>query len=77
MSFVAPRLSNGSVRLLVLLTKADKLNRSEAAAALVAAQSVLGELTTDEADMSVTLFSALKKTGIDDAAQVLRGWVGV
>ena len=29
LGFVAPRLSNGAVRLLVLLTKADKLNRSE------------------------------------------------
>ena len=75
MSFVAPRVGNGSVRLLVLLTKADKLNRSEATAALAQAQSVLGEITTDEADVAVALFSALKKTGIDDAATVLYGWV--
>ena len=75
MSFVAPRVGNGSVRLLVLLTKSDKLNRSEATAALVTAQAVLGELSTDEADVGVTLFSALKKVGIEDAAQVLRSWV--
>ncbi len=75
MSFVAPRVGNGSVKLLVLLTKSDKLNRSEAAASLANAQAVLGELGTDEADVGVTLFSALKKVGIEDAAQVLRGWV--
>ena len=75
MAFVAPRVGNGSVKLLVLLTKADKLNRSEAAAALAAAQATLSELATDEADMAVALFSALNRTGIDDAAVVLRGWV--
>jgi GTP-binding protein len=64
------------VKLLVLLTKADKLTRSEAALALAAAQSALGELTTDEADVGVTLFSALNKTGVGDAAVVLRSWVG-
>ena len=75
MSFVAPRVGNGSVKLLVLLTKSDKLNRSEATASLANAQAVLGELSTDEADVGVTLFSALKKVGIEDAAQVLRTWV--
>jgi GTP-binding protein len=75
MSFVAPRVGNGSVRLLVLLTKSDKLNRSEAGAAQAAAQAVLGEFATDEADVAVTLFSALKKVGIDDAAKALHGWV--
>ncbi len=75
MSFVGPRVDSGSVKLLVLLTKADKLNRSEAAAALVNAQAVLGEITTDEADVQVALFSALKKSGVSDAAQVLHSWV--
>ena len=75
MSFVAPRVGNGSVKLLVLLTKSDKLNRSEATAALASAQGVLGEITTDEADVGVALFSALKKVGIGDAARVLHSWV--
>ncbi len=75
MSFVAPRVGNGSVKLLVLLTKSDKLNRSEAASALASAQAALGEITTDEADVGVALFSALKKVGIGDAAKVLHGWV--
>ena len=75
LEFVSPRLGNGSVKLLVLLTKSDKLNRAEANAALATAQEVLGEVSTDEADVSVTLFSALKKSGVGDAASVLHGWV--
>ncbi len=74
LAFVAPRIGNGSVKMLVLLTKADKLNRSEQAAALAAAQEALADLTTEQADVSVALFSALKKTGIADAAVVLHGW---
>jgi GTP-binding protein len=74
LSFVAPRLSNGSVRLLVLLTKSDKLNRSETAAALTAAQQVLGDVSTEQADVSVATFSALKKSGVEEAATLLHAW---
>ena len=77
LDFVGSRIGNGSVKLLVLLTKADKLTRSESAAALSLAQKVLGELTTDEADVGVTLFSALKKTGVADAAVAVHRWAGV
>jgi GTP-binding protein len=75
LGFVAPRVGNGAVKLLVLLTKCDKLNRSEGAAALLAGQAALGELTTDEADVNVALFSALKKVGVGDAAVLLRSWI--
>jgi GTP-binding protein len=75
MSFVAPRVGSGSVKLLVLLTKSDKLNRSEGAIALLGAQQVLADLATDESDVGITLFSALKKQGIGDAAKVLHAWV--
>ena len=75
MSFVAPRVGNGSVKLLVLLTKVDKLNRSEAAATLDKAQEVLGEIASDESDVQVAMFSALKKSGVGDAAKVLHAWV--
>lgn len=74
LQFVSPRVGNGSVKLLVLLTKADKLSRKEARQALGGAQQALGEMTTDEADVGVTLFSALDKTGVGDAAVVLHGW---
>jgi GTP-binding protein len=75
LEFIAPRIGNGAVRLLVLLTKADKLNRRDAAAALVSAQLVLGEVTTDGADVGVALFSALKNVGVGDAARALHTWV--
>ncbi len=73
--FVRPRLVNGAVKLLVLLTKADKLNRRDADQALATAQAVLGEVATDESDLGMALFSALKKTGVGDAALSLRQWV--
>ena len=71
---MAPRVGNGAVKLLVLLTKSDKLNRAESQAALADAQSALGEMTTEEADVGVALISALKKVGGADAALVLHGW---
>jgi GTP-binding protein len=74
MSFIAQRVGSGQVRLLVLLTKADKLNRREADAALAAMQALLGEFGSDESDIGVTLFSALKKSGIEDAALALHAW---
>jgi GTP-binding protein len=75
LEFVAPRVGSGEVRLLVLLTKSDKLNRSEAATALASTQAALGELTSEHADIGITLFSALKKQGVGDAACVLRDWI--
>ena len=74
LDFIGPRIGNGSVKLLVLLTKADKLNRSESAVALSSAQILLGEVATDEADVGLVLFSALKKTGIADAAVAMHRW---
>ncbi len=74
LDLLAPRLANGQVRLLVLLTKADKLNRRDADAALAAAQEVLGALATENADIGVTLFSALSRQGLADAAETLRSW---
>ncbi len=75
LDFVAPRLANGAVKLLVLLTKSDKLNQQEARRALVAAQGFLADFATEQADISVTQFSALKKKGVGDAAATLHGWV--
>jgi len=75
LDFIATRVANGSVRLLVLLTKADKLARTERRTALAEAQGVLGAFATDESDIGVTLFSALDGQGIGDAAVALRRWV--
>jgi len=73
--FVASRVGVGEVRLLVLLTKADKLGRAEGARALAQAQRLLAAtLATPHADIGVALFSALTRQGVADAAMALRGW---
>ena len=74
LALLAPRLANGEVRLLALLTKSDKLNRSETQAAVRAAQDVLGDVSTDNADIGVTAFSALSRLGLSDVAQALHSW---
>lgn len=74
LQWIEPRVRTGMVRLLVLLTKADKLSRREADASLRATTEALGAYTSDEADIGVALFSALKKTGVGDVVQTLYGW---
>ncbi|MFL6693898.1 MAG: ribosome biogenesis GTP-binding protein YihA/YsxC [Ramlibacter sp.] len=63
---IRPRVEQG-LKFLILLTKADKLNRSEQTKALSIArlQSAGGE---------VKLFSALKKHGVGDTALLLWQW---
>jgi GTP-binding protein len=63
---IRPRVEQG-LKFLVLLTKADKLSRSDGAKALsiTRLQSGGGE---------VRLFSALKKQGVEEVAQLLYGW---
>jgi GTP-binding protein len=75
LALMAPRLANGEVRLLAVLTKADKLNRSDAQLALQAAQGVLADVSSESADIGVTLFSALKRQGVGDVAEALRNWI--
>ena len=74
LGFVAPRLANGAVRLLALLTKVDKLNRRDTDVALRAAAAVLAELATDQSELALSPFSALSRVGVGDAARVLHGW---
>jgi GTP-binding protein len=75
LALIAPRLANGEVRLLVLLTKADKLSRNEANKAVLAAQDVLAGVSTDNADIGITTFSALSRQGLGDVAMALHGWI--
>ncbi len=75
LALLSPRVGMGEVRLLVLLTKADKLNKSEAQLALNKAQAVLAELSTDNSDVAITLFSALSRQGLGDVAEVLHSWL--
>jgi GTP-binding protein len=56
----------------VLLTKADKLSREAARKILREAERELAGLLPNA---SVQLFSSLRKTGIEEAAPVFRGWL--
>jgi len=63
---IRPRVEQG-LKFLMLLTKADKLNRSEQAKALSIARLQAG-------GGEVKLFSALKKQGIEDTSLLLWRW---
>lgn len=69
------RLAGGALRLLVLLTKSDKLGRAPGARALRDAVGRLEPLLPEGADAAVALFSALDGSGVGDVAVTLRGWV--
>lgn len=56
----------------ILLTKADKLKKGAAAKQLLGVRKVLKD---EEFNVTVQMFSALKKTGIEDLQQVLDGWL--
>jgi len=63
---IRPRVEQG-LKFLIILTKADKLTRSEQAKALSIARLQAG-------GGEVKLFSALKKQGVDEVAQLLWEW---
>lgn len=63
---VRPRVEEG-LKFLILLTKADKLTRSEQA-------KVLSITRLQAGGGEVKMFSALKKQGVDDVAQLLWQW---
>ncbi|PVY56842.1 GTP-binding protein [Simplicispira sp. 125] len=63
---VRPRVEEG-LKFLVLLTKADKLTRAEQTKALS-----IGRLQAGGGE--VKMFSALKKQGVDETAQLLWQW---
>jgi GTP-binding protein len=56
----------------VLLTKADKLKRGPASASLL---SVRSQLTQFHPQATVQLFSALNNTGVEQAREVITGWL--
>jgi GTP-binding protein len=63
---IRPRVEEG-LKFLIVLTKADKLTRAEQAKALSIARLQAG-------GGEVKLFSALKKQGVDEVAQLLWDW---
>jgi GTP-binding protein len=60
-----------------LLTKSDKLTRQEGINALRATQKGLGEYRDagHAGELTVQLFSALKRTGLDEAHALIEGWL--
>jgi len=71
LEFVSPRVGNGAVKLLVVLTKIDKLNRREGDQAAAEATRVVEQAATDESDFSVATLSALSRVGVADVALFL------
>ncbi len=70
------RVHSAQLGLLVLLTKADKLNRYQAQQALQQVQTELqawSESASAQADVGVTLFSAASGLGVADVATALHG----
>jgi GTP-binding protein len=63
---IRPRVEEG-LHFLVLLTKSDKLTRAESTKALSIAKLQAG-------GGQAKLFSALKKQGVDDLAQLMWDW---
>jgi GTP-binding protein len=72
LEFVRPRIGNGTVKMLVLFTKADKLARRALDDALARAHDTLAPLVDESADVGVAAFSALGRQGVADAAVWLR-----
>lgn len=58
----------------VLLTKSDKLSRGAASATL---QAVRHELSVLGPQVTVQLFSSLKRSGVEEAERVVSGWLGL
>ena len=58
----------------VMLTKSDKLSRNEASATLALVRRELAALGPQ---VSVQLFSSLKKQGVDEAETRVREWLGL
>lgn len=58
----------------VLLSKADKLTRQEQTKTL---RTVKADLADLGCPVSVQLFSSLKRSGVPEAAGVLKGWLGL
>lgn len=59
-------------RVLVLLSKADKLSRTAGATTV---QQVRSALRAKAMDAEVMLFSAPKRTGVEEARDLLEGWL--
>ena len=59
-----------------MLTKSDKLSRSEAARTLAYTRAEIGAEGAADARVSAQLFSATAKVGLDEARGVVMRWLG-
>ena len=74
MDFISQRVKTGQIKLLVLLTKCDKLGQRDQSLAVAAAQQVLGEFVTEASDVAVVLFSSMRRVGVEDVAEQMLAW---
>ena len=58
-----------------LLTKADKLTNQEQIKLLRTAKADMAKLFPDNTNLTLQLFSSLKKTGIEEVEKVVGGWL--
>ncbi len=63
--------ADSDLPILVLLTKSDKLSQGKCSAEVLAVRKKLAELN---ADIKVQAFSSLKRTGVEQANQVICDW---
>ena len=73
--FVAKRLANGSVRLLTLLTKSDKLGKLQMRRALEVGNRVLEAIATKESDINLAPFSVFDPDAVGSVARTVHDWV--
>ncbi len=74
LAFIEQRVKTGEIKLLVLLTKADKLTRSEGQKAIADASATLADYSTEASDIGVTLFSSMRRIGVEDVAEQMMAW---
>lgn len=63
--------ADSEIPVLALLTKSDKLSQGKASAEVLKVKKKLASLN---ADIKVQAFSSLKRTGVDQATQVINNW---
>jgi GTP-binding protein len=73
--FVASRIANGSVALLTLLTKSDKLGKRAVDAAVLEATGFLETIASEAGDVSLVSFSAFDAQSVGAVAQSIRARV--
>jgi GTP-binding protein len=72
LEFVATRVANGSIALMTLLTKADKLGRRDVDRAVSEANRFLEGIATEAADVSLAAFSAFDAESVGAVARLIR-----